>query len=83
MVIKRMLPGPVTVDNAKQFAKEVHFYSDIIPALEEFEKISNIPETERFDAFGRYFCSRFLLNPGKSFVAPIFDRQCKFCNIMK
>lgn len=65
LVIKKMLPGPVTIDNANQFSKEVHFYADIIPALEQSEKAANIPESERIDAFPRYFCSRLSLNSGK------------------
>lgn len=45
------------------FMKEIHFYSDIIPAIEQFQKIVNMPEMEKIDAFVRYFGSRLSLNP--------------------
>lgn len=65
LVVKAMLPGPVSVKESKKFLKEVHFYSNIVPTLEQFEASANIPETERIDAFARYFCSRLSLNPGE------------------
>lgn len=46
------------------FVKEIRFYSDIIPAIEAFEQISNVMESECVDAFIRCFGSRISLNPG-------------------
>lgn len=54
------------VDYALQsihFMKEIHFYSEIIPAIERFQEIVNMPEHEKLDAFVRYFGSRLSLNP--------------------
>lgn len=71
LVFKAMLPGAISTKRSKQFWKEAHFYSNIIPALERFEEAANVPETERIDAFARYFCSRLSLNPGKIQYCPI------------
>lgn len=43
------------------FVKEVHFYSDIIPAIESFEEIADVPENERIDTFIQCFGSRISL----------------------
>lgn len=48
-------------------ANEIHFYSDIVPAIEQFEQNSNVPEIERIDAFVRYFGARLSMNPGEFF----------------
>lgn len=45
------------------FVKEVRFYTDIIPTIEQFEQDTNVPENERMDAFFRYFGSRISLDP--------------------
>lgn len=45
------------------FMNEIHFYSDIIPAIEQFQVIVNMPDNEKIDAFLRYFGSRMSLNP--------------------
>lgn len=47
------------------FVKETRFYSDIIPAFQQFEQISNLPKAERLDVFIRCLGSRISLNPGK------------------
>lgn len=47
------------------FVKEVRFYSDIIPALEEFEQTANVPAEERLDSFIRCIGWRFSLNPSE------------------
>lgn len=49
------------------FVKENRFYSDIIPTLENFQVISNVPESERIDSFIRCFGSRISLNSGNLF----------------
>lgn len=42
---------------------EVNFYSDIIPAIKQFEAAANVPENERIDAFVQYFGFRLSLDP--------------------
>ncbi|KAJ6644273.1 hypothetical protein Bhyg_09240, partial [Pseudolycoriella hygida] len=58
----------VTPSHSKQFLNEVHFYSDIIPAIEQFEQKAKVPQSERFDAFVRYFGSRVSLDPNATHV---------------
>lgn len=65
-VVKTTFAGIISPTQSKQFWNEVHFYSDIIPAIEKFEQSSNIPESDRIDAFVRYFGSRLSLNNGKN-----------------
>ncbi|XP_055309477.1 uncharacterized protein LOC129573196 isoform X1 [Sitodiplosis mosellana] len=38
--------------------REIHFYSYIIPAVEQFERMSNISQADRLNAFFRYYGSR-------------------------
>ncbi|XP_031638919.1 uncharacterized protein LOC116351033 [Contarinia nasturtii] len=64
LVFKKPIPGFVNTYQSEQFLSEVHFYTDIIPAIKQFEESLNIPETERIEAFARYFGSRISLNPG-------------------
>lgn len=45
------------------FVKEAHFYSDVVPAIELFEQIRNVPENERINAFIRCIGSRLSLDP--------------------
>lgn len=68
LVTKTAVSNPYLVDifqPALTFVKEASFYSDIIPAIEEFECASNVPRKERIDAFIKCFGSRISLNPGK------------------
>ncbi|XP_031617493.1 uncharacterized protein LOC116337236 [Contarinia nasturtii] len=56
LVIKTPVTNPFLAEFFKPtvtFVKEVHFYSEIIPALEQFEEIANVPREERLDAFQR------------------------------
>lgn len=53
--------------STSDFTKEIQFYSVIVPAIQHFEKIENVPKIERIDAFPRYFGSRLSLNSSKSF----------------
>lgn len=74
LVCKTVIMSPDPVDIAKkssQVFKEMHFYSDIIPAIEQFEQITNVPTTERIDAFVKCFGSRMSSNPSKSFSQSI------------
>lgn len=68
MVAKTSVTDPNYIDvfqPALTFVKENRFYSDIVPALENLQKISNVPESERIDSFFRCFGSRISLKPGK------------------
>ncbi|XP_055296714.1 uncharacterized protein LOC129565642 [Sitodiplosis mosellana] len=42
--------------------KEIRFYSIVIPAIEEFERLANVPEAKRLDAFIPCIASRISLN---------------------
>ncbi|XP_031638778.1 uncharacterized protein LOC116350921 [Contarinia nasturtii] len=53
---------------AVTFVNEVRFYTDIIPALEQFEEIANVPLKERLDAFIPCLGSRFSLKPNAEFA---------------
>lgn len=67
LVTKTAVSNPYLVDifqPSLTFVKEAHFYSDIIPAIEVFENISNVMESERVDAFIRCFGSRISLDSG-------------------
>lgn len=71
LVAKTAVTNPYLVDifqPALTFVKEAHFYSDIIPAIEEFECASNVPENEKIDAFIKCFGSRISLNPGEQWL---------------
>lgn len=57
-------------ESSRPFAKEIYFYSVIVPAFEYFEEIKNVPEIDRIDGFPRYFGSRFSLDPSKSLNIP-------------
>lgn len=76
LVFKTTLSGSISARKLKQFWKEVHFYLDIIPAVQQFEEVANIPETERIDAFARHFGSRLSIDPGKVDVSTI--QICEF-----
>lgn len=65
LVCKTMI-GPN--QDPKQFLKELHFYSEIIPAIERFERDANVPQTERIDAFVPYVGSRSSIDPSNSFI---------------
>lgn len=58
-----MRPDQDIAVQSKTFMKEINFYSDIIPAIEQFQEIVKIPKSERIDAFIRYFGSRLSLQP--------------------
>lgn len=65
---KTAVTNPYLVDifqPALTFVKEAHFYSDIIPAFEDFECACNVPESEKIDAFIKCFGSRISLIPGE------------------
>lgn len=54
LVVKTPVTSPYLAELFKpaiSFVKEVRFYSDIIPAVENFEIASNVPIDERLDAF--------------------------------
>lgn len=63
---KTTFPGQITPTQSKQFWNEMHFYSDIVPAIEQFEQSKNIPETDRVNAFAQYFGSRLSSDDGES-----------------
>lgn len=69
LVTKSSVTNPYLIDifqPALTFVKETHFYTDIIPAIQQFERDHNVPENEKIDAFFRCFGSRISLNPSKS-----------------
>lgn len=47
---------------AALFMKELNFYTEIIPAIEQFQEIVGMPENEKLDAFVRYLSARLSLN---------------------
>lgn len=47
-------------------AKEIYFYSTIIPAMESLEETEKVPNIDRIDGFPRYFGSRFSLNSSRT-----------------
>lgn len=68
LVVKTSVTNPFLAAFFKppiSFVKETRFYSDIIPALETFERERNVPETERLDAFIRCVGFRISLDPSK------------------
>lgn len=73
MVFKATLSGSISARKLKQFEKEVHFYSNIIPAVNQFQEAANIPEAERIDAFAQHFCSRLSLNSGKIVPFKVYE----------
>lgn len=60
-----MKSGANSDKSSRPFAKEIYFFSVIVPAFEHFERIKNVPEIDRIDGFPRYFGSRFSLDPSK------------------
>lgn len=58
-----MRPGGDIALQSMIFMKEMNFYSNIIPAIEQFQDIVKMPENEKIDAFIRYFGTRLSLNP--------------------
>lgn len=81
LVCKTMNSGLVSSKQSIQFSNEMHFYADILPAIQQFEQSKNIPENERIDAFVRYFGSRLSLNSSmiyfdKSLVFITFQLNC-------
>lgn len=69
LVSKAMITNPYLVEMFQPtitFIKEANFYSIIIPALDHFQQVSNVPETKRIDAFIRYVGSRFSLDPSNN-----------------
>ena len=58
-----MLPDRNIAMQSRIFTHEINFYSEIIPAMEEFQEIVKMPENEKIDAFLQYFGSRMSLNP--------------------
>lgn len=57
-----MRAGAVSARKSQQFMNELHFYTDIIQAIEQFEVDVNMPENEKINAFARYYGSRLSLN---------------------
>ncbi|XP_031633861.1 uncharacterized protein LOC116347425 [Contarinia nasturtii] len=71
VVIKTPVTNPILAKVFKPavtFVKEVRFYTDIIPALEQFEEIANVPLEERLDAFIPSLGWRFSLNPNAEYA---------------
>lgn len=50
---------------ATEFTKEINFLANVVPAIQRFEEIENVPQIERIKAFPRYFGSRLSLNSSK------------------
>lgn len=67
LVCKMALKNVNSVKQSKVFSKEIDFYSDIVPAIKQFERDSNVPENERIDAFVGFFGHRLSLDPRKNF----------------
>lgn len=68
LVVKTPVIGAYLTELFKpaiSFVKEVRFYSDIIPAVEQFEQASNVPQDERLDAFIKCLGWRISLDPSK------------------
>lgn len=63
LVCKIMKSGEKSEKSSRPFAKEIYFFSVIVPAFEHFEEMKNVPEIDRIDGFPRYFGSRFSLDP--------------------
>lgn len=67
LVIKTPITNPYLVEIFQPmltFVKEAYFYSDIIPTIQHVEEISNIPQSERIDAFFKCFGARVSLQTG-------------------
>lgn len=70
LVCKTTITNPYLVEMFQPditFVKEAHFYSDIIPALEQFQEESKVPYADRIDAFIRCLGSRISLNTSKCY----------------
>lgn len=68
LVVKLPVTNPYLVEVFKpdiSFVKEVRFYTDIIPAIELIQRMANIPDDERLDAFFKCLGSRISLNSSK------------------
>ncbi|XP_055307114.1 uncharacterized protein LOC129571346 [Sitodiplosis mosellana] len=66
VVVKTPVTSPYLAELFKpaiSFVKEVRFYSDIIPAVKQFEQTTNVPEDERLDAFIQSLGWRISLDP--------------------
>lgn len=78
LVVKTPVTSPYLAELFKpaiSFVKEVRFYSDIIPAVKQFEQESNIPEDERLDAFIQCLGWRISLDPSKFHVNRITKKN--------
>ncbi|XP_055307450.1 uncharacterized protein LOC129571658 isoform X2 [Sitodiplosis mosellana] len=65
-VIKTWATDPFLIELGNlshAFLAEERFYSSIIPAIESFEQMSNVPKTKRIDAFIKSFGWRMSLKP--------------------
>lgn len=68
LVCKTPVTNPFLIEMfqpALTCVKEVHFYSDIIPAIESFEQYANVPVSQRIDAFIESPGSRISLDSSK------------------
>lgn len=68
LVTKTLITDPLwngVLQPYLSFLKEAHFYSDVIPAIEQFERDANVPEAERVNAFIRFFGCRLSLDTSK------------------
>lgn len=63
LTFKAMRPDRDIALQSVCFMKELHFYTEIIPAIEQFQRIVEMPENEKIDAFVRYLSSRLSINP--------------------
>ncbi|XP_031633860.1 uncharacterized protein LOC116347423 [Contarinia nasturtii] len=71
VVMKTPVTNPILAKFFKPavtFVNEVRFYTDIIPALEQFEEIANVPLEERLDALIPCLGSRFSLNSNAEYA---------------
>lgn len=66
LVCKIALKDVDVVKQSERFVKEINFYSNIVPAIKQFERNANIPKYKRIDAFVRFFGSRLSLDPRKT-----------------
>lgn len=68
LVTKTLITDPLwngVLQPYVSFLKEAHFYSDVIPAIEQFERDANVQEAERINAFIRFFGCRLSLDTSK------------------
>lgn len=62
MVIKTLNSNNVTTRKSRQFSNEMHFYEDIVPTIQQFEQVANVPESDRIDAIVQQYGSRLSLD---------------------